>query len=68
MIANKESPYQIAEVYGWRGEKEQAFEWAERAFEERDMSLTWLKIDTDFRSLRGDARYRALVRKMNLPE
>jgi tetratricopeptide (TPR) repeat protein len=68
LIAKNESPYQIAEVYGWRGEKEQAFEWAERAYEERDMGLTWLKIDTDFRSLRGDSRYRALVRKMNLPE
>jgi len=68
LIAKNESPYQIAEVYGWRGEKEQAFEWAERAYEERDMGLTWLKIDTDFRSLRGDARYRALVHKMNLPE
>jgi TolB-like protein/DNA-binding winged helix-turn-helix (wHTH) protein/Flp pilus assembly protein TadD len=68
MIAKKESSYQIGEIYGWRGEKEQAFEWAERAYEERDMGMMWLKIDTDFRSLRGDARYRALVRKMNLPE
>jgi TolB-like protein/DNA-binding winged helix-turn-helix (wHTH) protein len=68
LIAKQESPYQIAEVYGWRGEKEQAFEWVERAYEERDMGLTWLKIDTDLRSLHGDARFRALVRKMNLPE
>jgi hypothetical protein len=68
LIAKQESTYQIAEVYGWRGEKEQALAWAERAFDERDMGLTWLKIDTDFRSLRGDARYTALVRKMNLPE
>ena len=68
LIAKQESPYQIAEVHAWRGEKEQAFEWAERAFAERDMGLTWLKIDTDFRSLRGDARYRALVGKMNLPQ
>jgi tetratricopeptide (TPR) repeat protein len=68
MIAKKESPYQIAEVYAWRGQKEQAFEWAERAYAERDMAIQWLKIDTDFRSLRGEARYRALVRKMNLPD
>jgi TolB-like protein/tetratricopeptide (TPR) repeat protein len=69
LIAKKERPsYQIAEVYAWRGEKEQAFEWLERAYAEGDMSLTWLKIDTDFRSLRGDPRYSALLRKMNLPE
>ena len=68
LIAKKVSPYGIAGVYAWRGEKDKAFEWAERAYVERDMAITWLKIDTDFRSLRGDARYRALVRKMKLPE
>jgi TolB-like protein/DNA-binding winged helix-turn-helix (wHTH) protein len=68
LIARKESPYQVAEVYGWRGEKERAFEWLEHAYEERDMGLTWLMIDTDFRNLRGDARYRTVVHKMHLPE
>jgi TolB-like protein/DNA-binding winged helix-turn-helix (wHTH) protein len=68
MIAKKEPPYGIAAVYAWRGEKEQAFEWLERAYVERDLSLTWLKIATDFRGLRGDPRYKALLRKMNLPE
>ncbi len=68
MIAKKESPYQIAEVYAWCGEKEQAFEWLERAYVERDMAITWLKIDTDFRSLRDEPRYNALLRKMNLPD
>jgi hypothetical protein len=28
----------------------------------------WLKIDTDFRGLRGDPRYKALLRKMKLPD
>jgi hypothetical protein len=32
------------------------------------MGLTWLKIDTNFRNLRDDPRYKALLRKMNLPE
>jgi TolB-like protein/DNA-binding winged helix-turn-helix (wHTH) protein/Flp pilus assembly protein TadD len=64
----KSTAHLIAEVYAWRGEKDQAFEWAERAYVQRDIGITWLKIDTDFRSLRGDARYRALLRKMNLPD
>lgn len=66
LIAKKESPYGIAEIYACRGEKEQAFEWPEHAYVERDLGLTWLKIDTHFRSLRGDPRYKALLRKMNL--
>jgi TolB-like protein/DNA-binding winged helix-turn-helix (wHTH) protein/Tfp pilus assembly protein PilF len=62
------SPWFIARVYAWRGEKDQAFEWAERAYEQRDVGLTWLKIDSGARTLRDDPRFRALLRKMNLPE
>jgi TolB-like protein/DNA-binding winged helix-turn-helix (wHTH) protein/Flp pilus assembly protein TadD len=64
----KGSAHLIAEVYAWRGEKDQALEWAERAYVQRDIGITWLEIDTAFRSLRGDARYRALLREMNLPD
>ncbi len=67
LIAKKDYFF-IARVYAWRGEKDKAFQWAERAVKTRDVGITWLKIDTDFRSLRGDARYRALLREMNLPE
>jgi hypothetical protein len=68
LIAGKGGPWEIAGVYAWRGENDKAFEWAERAYKERNGGLTWLKIDTNFRSLHGDARYRALLHKMNLPE
>lgn len=68
LIAKKNDPFGIAGVYAWRGEKDKAFEWAERAYRERDISLSWLKIDLDFNRLRGDPRYKALLRKMNLPE
>ena len=64
----KDSPNFAARVYAWRGEKDQAFEWLERAYEVRDDGLPWLKIDTGLRSLRDDPRYKALLRKMNLPE
>ena len=55
-------------MYAWRGEKNQAFEWAERACVQRDTGITWFKIDPGFRSLRADPRYKALLRKMNLPD
>ena len=64
----KKSPFAIASVYAWHGETDKAFQWAERAYRVRDVGITWLKIDFDFRDLRGDPRYKALVRKMNLPE
>jgi TolB-like protein len=67
LIAKKDA-FAIAGVYAWRGETDKAFEWAERAFKMRDAGITWLEIDSDFRGLRGDPRYKALLRKMNLPE
>jgi TolB-like protein len=60
--------YQIAQIYAWRGEKDQAFAWLDRAFVQRDGGLTGLKLDELMASMRTDPRYRTLLRKMNLPE
>jgi TolB-like protein/DNA-binding winged helix-turn-helix (wHTH) protein/Flp pilus assembly protein TadD len=59
--------YQIAEVFGWRGEKDKAFEWLERAYQQRDGGLSNVKVDPLFASMRSDPRFNALLRKMNLP-
>jgi TolB-like protein len=63
-----DSAYQIADVYAWRGEKDQAFAWLNRAYEQRDGGLTQVKFDPLLNSLRSDPRYTAFLRKMNLPE
>ena len=59
--------YQIAEVYGWRGENDRALEWLERARVQRDGGFINLKIDPLLRGLRGDRRYRAMLAGMHLP-
>jgi serine/threonine-protein kinase len=64
----QESAFQIAESYAWRGEKDKAFEWLERAYQQRDGGLSEIKGDPPLASLRGDRRYKALLHKMNLPE
>jgi len=63
-----QAAYQVASVYAWRGDPDKAFEWLERSYVQRDGSLPWIKIDNNFRSLHSDARYRALLGKMNLPD
>jgi tetratricopeptide (TPR) repeat protein len=63
-----EMAYQIAEIYAWRGKKDEAFAWLDRAFTQRDGGLTQLKLDDLMASLRPDPRYKAFLRKMNLPE
>jgi hypothetical protein len=60
--------YQIAEVHAWRGEREPAFVWLERAYVQRDAGLTLVKSDPMLEKLHGDPRFAALLRKMNLSE
>jgi TolB-like protein/Tfp pilus assembly protein PilF len=60
--------YEIAQVYGWRGEKDKAFEWLERSYQQREGDLVYIKDDELLAPLRGDPRHKALLRKMNLPE
>jgi hypothetical protein len=59
--------YQIAEVYGWRGENDHAFEWLERAYRQRDGGMIYLPFDRFLAPLRGDPRFRALLAKLKLP-
>jgi serine/threonine-protein kinase len=61
-------PYLIAVNYAYRGEPDAAFEWLERAYRGRDSDLTKIKIDERMTSMHNDPRYKALLRKMNLPE
>ena len=60
--------YQIAEAYAWRGEKDQAFEWLNRAHAQHDGGLTFFKTDPLVASLVSDPRYAALMEKMGLPK
>jgi TolB-like protein/DNA-binding winged helix-turn-helix (wHTH) protein len=62
-----DSAYQIAEVYAFRGEIDQAFEWLERAYKQRDTGLPDTKVDPLFKNLRHDPRYTGLLKRMRLP-
>jgi TolB-like protein len=62
-----DAAYQIAEVYAWRVDKDKAFEWLERAYQQLDGGLASTKTDPLLASLRTDPRYAALLRKLNLP-
>src|SRR5207244_5514626 len=53
--------YQIAEVYAWRGETDNAFEWLQISLDNHDTGLLSLLIDPLLRSLRGDLRYKSML-------
>src|SRR5439155_10041095 len=60
--------YQIAEVYAYRGEKDRAFEWLERARRQRDSGLTGVRNDPLFAHLHEDPRWNAFVHVMGLAD
>ena len=48
------------------GEKDQAFEWLERAVEDHSYDMVYLNVDPLFDGFRDDPRFPALVRKVGL--
>jgi len=63
-----EAAVQIAEVCAVRGEADRAFEWLERAYTQQDPGLTHTKISPPLRSLHGDPRWGAFLKKMGLED
>jgi tetratricopeptide (TPR) repeat protein len=59
------SPYFTAGIYAGLGEKDHAFEWLDKAYEQRDWMQ--LKLDPFLDSLRSDPRFHELLRRVNLP-
>jgi len=56
----------IALVYYGLGDKDKAFEWLEKAYQEREGGFLYLKIDPGWDGLRSDPRFTALLKKMGL--
>lgn len=60
------SPYTVATIYAGLGDKDQAFKWLEKAFEERDIWLMNLSVDPQFTPLRNDRRFADLLKRIGL--
>jgi len=55
----------IAAVWTALGDKEEAFRWLERAYEEHSGVLQWIAFLPEFRALHSDARFPHLLRRIN---
>jgi tetratricopeptide (TPR) repeat protein len=62
------SPTSIAFIYLGMGEAEAAFEWLEKAVDERDGPIFGLKVNPLYDDLRSDPRYLVLLRKLGLAD
>lgn len=58
----------IAEVYAFRGETDEAFKWLDRAFENNDITLLDILNYPAMRNLWGDPRWNLFINKLGLPD
>jgi len=58
----------IALIYAGLGDKDQAFAWLEKGFEERSYQMTNIKLEPRFDVLHSDPRFADLVRRIGLPQ
>jgi hypothetical protein len=59
--------YEVALVYAGLGEKDQAFEWLEKAYDAHDKGMLYSKIDPCLDPLHSDPRFQDMLRRMNFP-
>ncbi len=60
------APFFIALIYALLNERDKAFEWLQKAYEERDHWLCHAKASPQFDNLRPDPRFKELLKKMGL--
>ncbi|HEY0385113.1 MAG TPA: protein kinase, partial [Pyrinomonadaceae bacterium] len=58
------SAYYIAMIYAGLGERDEAFNWLEKAYEDRDWWLLWLRVEPFIDDLRSDPRFQNLLRRV----
>jgi serine/threonine protein kinase/Tol biopolymer transport system component/tetratricopeptide (TPR) repeat protein len=59
-------PYFIAMIYAGLGDRDLAFEWLEKAFENRDAWLIWIGTEPKMDELNSDPRYSELLRRVGI--
>jgi adenylate cyclase len=64
----KDMAYQVGDVYAWLGDKDKAFEWLERAYQQHDSGLNGIAYDPILAGLESDPRYDALLKKLGLSD
>lgn len=62
------SPYSVALINAGLDERERAFEWLEKLYDERNEWTLWLRVAPEFDALRTDARFVRLLERIGFRE
>ena len=62
------SAYMIAAIHSALGDIGPAFEWLNKAYEQREVHMVSLKVDPTLDGIRADERFADLVGRVGLPQ
>jgi len=60
------SPHFIAEIHAALGQKDLAFEWLNKAYDQHDVQMVSFRVNPTLDSLRNDSRFTDLLRRVDL--
>ena len=60
--------YNFAMIYNGLGEKNEALKYLQKSAQEREVQISFIKIDTRWDELRADPRFQDLLRRVGLPQ
>jgi eukaryotic-like serine/threonine-protein kinase len=60
--------YELGVIYADLKEKDSAFEYLNKAYEDRDVCMPWLESDPRLESLHSDPRFKELARRVGFPD
>jgi TolB-like protein/DNA-binding winged helix-turn-helix (wHTH) protein len=67
LIAKHYAASLVAQVYAFRNQRDEAFEWLDRACAQHEGNVAYTNLDPMLKNLRSDPRYAAFLKKHNLP-
>jgi TolB-like protein/DNA-binding winged helix-turn-helix (wHTH) protein/cytochrome c-type biogenesis protein CcmH/NrfG len=67
LIAKYSTACTVAAVYAVRNQRDEAFEWLDRAYAQHEGNVAYTNLDPMLKNLRSDPRYAAFLKKHNLP-
>lgn len=59
--------FQIAMVYAFRNQRDEGFEWLDRAYAQGEGDVSATNLEPMLKNLHGDPRFAAFLKKLNLP-
>ncbi len=60
--------FHTAFIYAQMGEIDTSFEWLEKAYEDHEVEMYWLKVEPPFEPLHDDPRWQIMLDKVGFPE